>query len=130
MAHLPKTASDADLISFADDWARLMEAEDYEGAFEFTSHDPSMHWTPSLIEQVIKSYDECKPSQKVTVTGRPTDVAQRKDVLRWPEPRTGGIGLIWYDLNIDGFASDLTATFSIQLSPNGLTIQLDDIHVM
>lgn len=130
MAHLPKTASDADLISFVDDWARLLEAEDYLGAFAFTSHDPSMRWTPALVEQAIKSYDECNPSQKVTVEGKPTDVAQHKEVMRWPEPRPGGIGLIWYDLNIDGSASDLTATFSIFDGPEGLTVQLEEISVM
>jgi len=41
-----------------------------------------------------------------------------------------GIGDIWYDLNIDGYASDLTATFFIQKRTDGLVLVLNDIHVM
>ena len=37
---------------------------------------------------------------------------------------------IWYDLNIDGVASDLTATFRVVRGRDGLTIYLNDIHVM
>ncbi|RIX79615.1 hypothetical protein D3H34_14170 [Acidovorax cavernicola] len=130
MAHLPASASDEDLISFADAWAKLMEAEDYVAAFEFTSHEPSMHWTPTLIEQVVKSYGECSPTQKVTLNGKPTDVSQRKEVTRWEKTRHGCIGEIWYDLNIDGYVCDLTATFDVEEDPDGLTIRLNDIHVM
>lgn len=130
MAHLPHSATDEELLRFADQWARLMEAENYVAAFEYTVHDPYMRWTPELIRQVIKSYDECRPDQRVTVEGKPTDVHQRKEVSRWPQSRNGSIGEIWYDLNIDGYASDLTATFSVQDGPDGLTVQLGEIHVM
>ncbi len=130
MAHLPASASDQDLIHFADAWARLMEAEDYVAAFAFTAHEPSMQWTPALIEQVVKSYGECSATQKVTLSGKPTDVSQRKEVTRWQKDHQGGIGEIWYDLNIDGYVSDLTATFDVEEGPDGLTIRLNDIHVM
>jgi hypothetical protein len=33
-------------------------------------------------------------------------------------------------LNIDGLASDLTATFWIVDTPGGLILRLNDIHVM
>jgi hypothetical protein len=89
-----------------------------------------MHWTPNLIREVIKGYDEGDAAQKVTLAGMPTDVYQRKEVIRWPESRPGGIGEIWYDLNINGYVSDLTATFAIQESANGLTIVLEEISVM
>ena len=42
----------------------------------------------------------------------------------------GSLGEIWYDLNIDGYVSDLTATFAIHGSSDGLTVALNDIHVM
>jgi hypothetical protein len=45
MKPLPSNASDADLIAFADRWAQLMEAEDYEAAFLHTEHIPKMGWT-------------------------------------------------------------------------------------
>lgn len=120
-AHLPATATDDDLLRFVDGWARLLEGEDYVAAFQYTAHDPYMHWTPDLIREVIKAYDQGDAAQKVTFTGMPTDVYQRKEVMRWPERRPGGIGGIWYDLNINGNVSDLTATFAIQESANGLT---------
>jgi hypothetical protein len=107
-----------------------MESEDYVAAFHYTEHDPYMRWTPDLIREVIKGYDESDAAQKVTLDGMPTEVYQRKEVMRWPESRLGGIGEIWYDLNINGYVSDLTATFAIQESTDGLTIVLEEISVM
>lgn len=130
MAHLPHAATEKDLIRFADQWAMLMEREDYSAAFAFTAHDPYMNWTPELIRQAIKSHGACKPDQRVTVDGLPTDVHQRKEVQWWDESRNGSVGEIWYDLNINGFVSDLTATFDIQREPDGLMIRLSEIHVM
>ena len=130
MTPFPHHASDADLIAYVDRWAALLENEQYEAAFAFTDHDPSQGWTPRLIRRVIKAYGEGRSSQKVTVQGKPTDVSQRKEVTRWTSPRRAGIGEIWYDLNIDGYASDLTATFWIVDTPQGLTLTLNDIHVM
>jgi hypothetical protein len=130
MTPLPHDASDADLLAYVDHWAGLLEAENYQAAYAFTDHDPHMGWTPELIREAIKGYGRALSSQKVTVEGRPTDVVQRKEVTRWPSPRAAGIGQIWYDLNIDGLASDLTATFWIVETPDGLVLRLNDIHVM
>jgi hypothetical protein len=33
-------------------------------------------------------------------------------------------------LNINGFGSDLTATFGLRAEPGGLALVLEDIHVM
>jgi hypothetical protein len=44
-------------------------------------------------------------------------------------PRSGSIGEIWYDPNIDGLASDLTATFDIQATKDGSTIR-HNAHVI
>ena len=38
MTSLPATATDADLIAFVDQWAALLEREDYEAAFALTDH--------------------------------------------------------------------------------------------
>ena len=130
MTPLPSTATDHDLIAFVDRWAALLEKEAYAEAYQLTDHDPSMRWTPDLIRQVIKSYGKASPTQRVTLAGKPTDISQRKEVTRWPENRLKGIGDVWYDLNIDGFASDLTATFWILSTPPGLILRLNDIHVM
>ena len=130
MGPLPANVSDAELIALIDRWAALLEREDYAGAFGFTDHIPEMGWTPELIREVIKSYGDADPGQRVTVGGVPTDISQRKAVDRWPTNAWGCFGEIWYDLNIDGKASDLTATFALKWADCGVTVHLNDIHVM
>ena len=129
MELLPHNASDADLIAFADRWVMLLESEDYSTAYALTEHDPHMKWTPALLGEVIKAYGDAIPGQKVTLQGKSTDIMQRKKVYRWQRNAYDAVGQIWYDLNIDGLASDLTATFTIIQRPDGLAIELDDIHV-
>ena len=130
MKTLPRNSSDQVLLAYIDRWAALLEREDYAAAFDFTDHDADMAWTPDLVQKVIKSYGNATVTQHVTVEGKPTDITQRKEVTRWPKNRLKGIGEIWYDLNIDGFASDLTATFWIVDTGEGLRLVMNDIHVM
>jgi hypothetical protein len=130
MELLPLSATDEELIQFADKWAALMEEESYAEAFSFTGHVPEMKWSPTLVRQVVKAYDRCDPAQRVTLHGEATDITQRKEVSRWPRNKRGEIGEIWYDLNIDGLASDLTATFCVVETVSGLEVKLNDIHVM
>ena len=130
MKPLPSNISDESLIAVIDEWAGLMEAEDYRGAFEFTDQVQEMKWTPALYREVVKGYGDASPTQKVTVQGKPTDITQRKEVHRWEPNSIGEIGEIWYDVNIDGFVSDLTATFRICGTPEGIILRLNDIHVM
>lgn len=127
---LPSTLSDADLIQFVDAWAAHLEREDYDAAFHHTEHVAHMGWTPALMREVIKAYGDGRPTQRVTVAGGRKDVSQRKDVTRWPKPRPMGIGEIWYDLNIDGVTTDLTATFFVVRDRAGMKVVLSDIHVM
>ena len=86
--------------------------------------------SPELLREVVKRYDELLPTQRVTADGVATDISQKKDVNRYPSPRPGGIGYIWYDLNVDGVVSDLTATFDIQVGSGGLVVVLNEISVM
>jgi hypothetical protein len=130
MTPLHTTSTDSELIAFVDRWASLLEKEAYYEAYHLTDHDPAMRWTPELIRTVIKSYGEASSTQRVTLAGKPTDITQRKIVTRRPENRAKGVGEVWYDLNIDGFASDLTATFWIVSTPEGFLLRLNDIHVM
>lgn len=130
MTPLPRDISDTALIAFADQWAALLEAEDYERAFQFTDHIPEMNWSPHLMRVAIKGYGDALPQQKVTVAGQPTEITQRRVVSRWRRNALNEVGEIWYDLNIDGFVSDLTATLRVVETPEGLVIKLNDIHVM
>ena len=118
------------MIAFVDRWAWLMESEDYDPAYAITEHDPAMKWTPQLIGEIVKAYGDADPKQKVTLEGKPTDITQCKNVDRWDVNTHGAVGEIWYDLNIDGLVSDLTATFTLIQRTEGLAIQLNDIHVM
>lgn len=129
MRPLPSNISDDELISFIDQWVSLLEREDYEAAYQHTDRVLATHWTPDLIREVIKAYGDADPYQKVTLQGTPTDITQHKEVDRW-EGEGGNVGEIWYDLNIDGKVSDLTATFELRRSDEGIAIHLKDIHVM
>lgn len=127
---IPENASDAAILVAVDHWTALLEAEQYEAAFDAMEHDAGQGWTPDLIRQVITQYGDAEPGQKVTVNGKPTDITQRKSVCRFARNKNGYIGHVWYDLNINGFASDLTATFGIREVAGGLALVLEDIHVM
>lgn len=130
MQHLANGSSDREILAFVDRWAALLEREDYRAAFEFTDHVPASLWTPELIREVIKAYGEPGVDNRVTVEGRPTDIGQRKEVVRRRNEARRYIGYVWYDLNLNGFASDLTATFDLMETDQGLSVQLNDIHVM
>jgi hypothetical protein len=88
-----------------------------------------MGWTAALIRDVIKRYGDADRSQRVTLHGVTTDLRQQKEVTRWPTKRRGFFGQLWYDLNIDAKASDLTATFSLKRTGDLVTFHLNDIHV-
>ena len=130
MQKLPRASTDAEIIAFVDRWAALLEREDFQAAYELTDHVPGSAWTADLIEYAIKAYGEPGANNRVTVSGLPTDVVQHKDVVRRPRNERGYVGYVWYDLNLNGLASDLTATFELIETPDGLSIQLSSIHVM
>jgi len=129
-ALLPENASDAVILAAVDRWAALLEAEQYQAAFNATDHDPAMRWSAELMRDVITQYGDAEPGQRVTVDGKPTDVSQRKNVRRFPGNKHGLVGHVWYDLNINGLASDLTATFGLRAERDGLVLVLEEIHVM
>jgi hypothetical protein len=58
-----------------------------------------------------------------------TDVSSAKRDRR-PKNDHGEIAEVWYDLNINGLACDLTATFRVVENSDGLVVKLNDIHVM
>jgi hypothetical protein len=127
---LPTSATDLQIISLIDRWVAYLEREDYVSAYGLTEHNPDMGWSPELMRELIKAYGDQAPAQKVTLYGKATDRVQRKEVNRFADIRDGRLGYVWYDLNIDGYRSDLTATFDIRVSGSVLTVTLDDIHVM
>lgn len=130
MKLLPRDATDKQLIEEVHQWVRLLEVEKYDAAYSYTGHIENSGWSPEFIKQFIEGYGEAEPSQKVTFNGKSTDIHQRIEVSRWKENECEEIGEVWYDLNINGFASDITATFRICVVPGGLVLKLNDVHVM
>ena len=128
MKPLPQSVTDQELIDVVHEWVRLLEAREYDKAFALTDHEDAS-WSPSLLREFIEGYGDAEPNQGVTLLGAPTDVTQRIEVSRWPESH-GKVGDVWYDLNINGFASDITATFFIRVVPGGIVLSLNDVHVM
>lgn len=134
MTPLPITVTDEELIQFIDRWVLLLEQEDYEAAFNFTDHDDNDGWNEASMRDAIKRYtetvDAADPNQSVTLKGSATDRPQVKEVDRFPEGNAHGYkGEIWYDLNINGKLSDLTATFTLHQTAQGIIVKLMDIHV-
>ena len=132
---LKSTATDKEILEFIDRWAALLAKEDYLAAFDFTEHIKSHGWSPALIMKVIKSYGDAETTQKVTLSnnglaidgaGNIDKAVQIKEVEWIDETR----GYIWYDLNIDNYVSDLTATFDVDKTDSAIRVFLNDIHVM
>ncbi len=128
MTPLEKTISDDELLAYIDHWVVQLEQENYGAALEMVECDPS--WTPDLLREVIKSYGEASPTQRATLEAKATDIQQRKEIDRWDEAPNGSLGEVWYDLGIDGFTSDLTATFDILGQDDGLILHLNGVQVM
>lgn len=127
---LARNVTDAELIGLIDRWVSLLERADYEAAFALTDHLPELGWSPTQLREVIHWYGPHDPHRRVTLECAPTDITERKVVSRWPEPMPNGFfGEIWYSLNIDGKASDLTASFTLRYTAEGVTVHLEDIDV-
>lgn len=132
-------ATDAEIIACVDAWVRLLEAENYREACASVDAPPGGVWTPELIRSLIKGgWDDARKDNRVTLAGAPRRVriegrvavlTQRKDVDRFEANDGGEVAEIWYDLNVDGTLSDLTATFRLVRVSQGLLLRLYDICV-
>jgi hypothetical protein len=129
MTPLPLTATDAELLAYLDQWAALLERGDYDAAFAHTDHLPEFGWSAALIHETISWFGPHDPNRRVTVAGGPTTRTEWRVVSRWPEPVNGTVADVWYGLNVDGRATDLTAVFLVGSSPDGLRLYLQDISV-
>jgi hypothetical protein len=144
-ATLVATASNEEIIGLIDQWASLLEQEKYEDAYSFFEAEP--FWSAALIKEIVQAYGD-EPNSKVTLLNNGTSVdgagnigpgKQRKEVEWYSEKRSleEGIGWfdenrgdVWYDLNINGLVSDLTATFNLEKRDGRVHVILQDIHMM
>jgi hypothetical protein len=132
----PTTALDEELLAAIDQWVKLLAEERYEDALAFLPARD--YWTPDLLSRVIDGYGfpEAHPSGtsfRVTTptTAAPGSKSRYRQVDRWPEPNLiGTVGVVRYDLPLNGHWSDVTALFDLRPHDDILDLVLDDIHVL
>src|SRR4051794_27136017 len=121
-------------------WLDLLTKEDYTEAYNLTEHDPYYKCTPASIEDYINGYgllyEKGDTVYKVT-DWRKVDNGKKHpmDILLFDNPKIDGnkklkrIGIVHYDIPMNGERSDLTVIFSILQADNYLSLELNDIHV-
>lgn len=127
---LPLHSTDEHLLRFVDGWVDDLVRGDYAAAFAKTEHYPYYAWTPQLIREVIAGFGHPDPAGTSRVTSRESASGTQhyREIDRESVPE-GGVGLILYDLPIDGAWSDVTATFHMLASSKRLTLVLHGIHL-
>jgi hypothetical protein len=142
---LPINSTDETIVEFIDQWVALLAEEKHDEALNYLEAEPG--WTAELIKEIITDYKE-SPEGRVTIFNNGTSIdgkgkiyssVQRKEVEWYSEKRNveeaigwfdENRGDIWYDLNINGLVSDLTATFDMEKRGDKIHVILHDIHVM
>lgn len=115
-----------------------LAAQDYVGAAALlTPAGNERDWPPPLVEEVISAYEASGGISPFRVTS-PTSAteeagaARHSHVTRWPQPRARAevLGTVEYDLPTNGVWSGLTAIFWLRRMPEGLALELYDIHIL
>jgi hypothetical protein len=96
-------------------------------------------WTPELLATVIQNYGSVEPREDrktsaVTPIATAAGDGPRFEVTWFENPVGCGwgasVGQACYDLPLNGTWSDVTATFDIIETAEGLALALDQVHVM
>jgi len=132
MKTLPAEASDEEILDAVREWVGLLAEERYKEAYDFVvnpEHNP-WHWSPQLLEKVIRSYGSYYKQEIYRVTPLAEAVSNRRpnhDVHRY---RDGLDGYVWFDLPLNGKWSDLTAVLTFRVNNERLVLELESIEVM
>jgi hypothetical protein len=126
MKFLPNPATDEQIMALADEWAALVAAGDFDAAYALSAQSEHNNFTAQMIREVIEDYRASgeEDSDDVGRNGQPC-----REFTRWDLTREYCLGYIWYDLDVDGKLSYLTADFYVVLKPEGVVIELYEIHV-
>jgi hypothetical protein len=126
---LPPDASDSEILDAVRAWADALAAEDYAGALTLVDAGPD--WTPELLCTVITNYGSVEPMRDgSTYRVTPLRTAHGGSAPRHRVDRDGERTWICFDLPLNGEWSDLTATFDVVRRNDGLSLVLDDVHVL
>jgi len=143
---LPERTAD-DVRAVIEAWVGLLVEKKYERAIAMLATlrpllDPpatETGWTPELLARVIQNYGLLEPREddktfSVTPIATTMGNGPRFEVTWFDKPVGVGwgasVGHAHHDLPLNGEWSDVTATFDILDTAEGLVLALDDIHVM
>lgn len=140
MKKLPLSASEELLITAVEEWVDLLVAKKYQEALEYIYPIAYPEWDAEYLENWIRNYGFDQPLKDgniVEVT--PRQKAKGKQYNR--EYQVYGpqidevtglevIGMILYDVPLDGEWSDLTAQFNVCKFENCLVLNMYGFHVM
>jgi hypothetical protein len=147
MAIVLAARTDDAVLSVIETWVGLLVERQYEEALALLATprpllepaEASKPWSAELLATVILNYGFVEPREvgevfSVTPTSTATGSGPRFEV-KWFEKPVGcgwgaSVGHAHYDLPLSGEWSDVTATFDILDTPEGLVLALEDVHVM
>ncbi len=140
MKKIPLTSEKETIIATVEEWVDLLVAKQYQAALDFIYPIPYPEWTADYLENWIKNYGFDQPLKDGrTVEITPRETAKGKQYNRDYEiyelhvdEVTGleVIGMVHYDVPLDGEWSDLTAQFNICKYEGGLVLDMQGLHVM
>ncbi|QKD02965.1 hypothetical protein EB235_16845 [Mesorhizobium loti R88b] len=139
LVRFAQDASDEDILAVVRRWSDTLAAEDYEGALAMV-HAPD--WTADLLQRTIAGYGHPEPAErvhKVTPLASARYYPGDEPVNNpWPRHKVDRDTLpdgepyisVWFDMPLDGYWSDVTATFDLDRDGETLVLALQMIHVM
>jgi len=137
MVHLPRQASDEEILAILNAWIELLAQGEDEAAFQMFCYAPDTHWSPKLIRTVITNYgfiEPLKDGSSYQVTSLTQTQGQPFHEVDWWEPDSNTparcVGIVLYTMPLNGIWSDVTADFTIIETDGELALELNDIHVL
>ncbi len=130
------------ILPFVRDWVELLALDKYEEAFSWLYHPQNEVFTPSLLRQVIAGYGVIEPRRNrpvFRVTPLSSAIVEEgrsfyQDVdwfdIKERTPMAERVGMVHFDLPLNGEMSDLTAIFTVNASDDGYVLQLESIDVL
>lgn len=140
MKKIPLHASEEVLIKAVEEWVDLLVAKKFQEALDFIYPIPYPEWNAGYLERWIGNYgfdQPLKDGSKVEITSRVD--AKGNQYSREYEPcdphideATGleVVGMVFYDVPLDGEWSDLTAQFQVCELKGELVLDMHGLHVM
>lgn len=125
----PLNTTEEELISAVEEWVDLLEEGRYQEALNFIYPIPCPEWTAEYLESWIKNYGFDQP-RKEAKGKQYNRTYEAYDPCRDESTRLEVVGMIFYDVPLDGEWSDLTTQFNVSKFENSLVLDMCGLHVM